>query len=112
MAFSISSIDMDTLWLTIGFLGQGLFFMRFFVQWIASEKSGKSVMPNAFWFFSLGGGAVLFSYAIYRQDPVFMLGQGMGLLIYSRNLYFIYGKPKKALAKAKVEAEAEVTPEA
>lgn len=106
MPFSLSSIDLDTLWLTIGFLGQGLFFMRFFVQWIASEKSGKSVMPNAFWFFSLGGGFVLFSYAVYRQDPVFMLGQGMGLLIYSRNLYFIYGKPKKAAVE--VEASPEV----
>ena len=86
------SLDLDTIWLTIGFLGQGLFFMRFFVQWIASEKEGKSVMPNAFWYFSLGGGLVLFSYAIWRQDPVFMLGQGTGLLIYSRNLYFIHRK--------------------
>lgn len=84
--------DIDTIWLMIGFLGQGLFFMRFFVQWIASEKKGQSIIPNAFWYFSLGGGLVLLSYAIWRQDPVFMLGQGMGLLIYSRNLYFIHRK--------------------
>ncbi|MCB1532085.1 MAG: lipid-A-disaccharide synthase N-terminal domain-containing protein [Alphaproteobacteria bacterium] len=86
------SFDIDTIWLAIGFLGQSLFFMRFFVQWIASEKQGRSVVPDAFWYFSLGGGLVLFSYALWRQDPVFMVGQGMGLLIYSRNLYFIHRK--------------------
>lgn len=86
------AISIDTIWLTIGFLGQGLFFMRFFVQWIASEKMGQSVIPNAFWYFSLGGGLVLLSYAIWRQDPVFMLGQSTGLLIYTRNLYFIHRK--------------------
>lgn len=90
-----SNISIDTLWLSIGFLGQGLFFMRFFVQWIASEKKGQSVIPNAFWYFSLGGGLVLLAYAIYRQDPVFMMGQSTGLLIYSRNLFFIHGKPSQ-----------------
>ena len=82
-------IDNATLWLTIGFLGQGLFFMRFFVQWLASEKARKSVVPEMFWYFSLGGGIVLLSYAIYRQDPVFIMGQGMGLMIYLRNIYFL-----------------------
>lgn len=90
------SFNIETIWLTIGFLGQGLFFMRFFVQWIASEKKGRSTIPNAFWYFSLAGGLVLFSYAIWRQDPVFMLGQGMGLLIYSRNLYFIHREQDKS----------------
>ena len=89
---TIPSFDIDTIWLTIGFLGQSLFFMRFFIQWIASERMGQSVIPNAFWYFSLGGGAVLLLYAIWRQDPVFILGQGMGLLIYSRNLFFIHRK--------------------
>ncbi len=92
MTLSFPALDIDTIWLTIGFLGQGLFFMRFFVQWIASEKMKQSVIPNAFWYFSLGGGLVLLSYAIWRQDPVFMMGQGMGLLIYIRNLHFIHNK--------------------
>ncbi len=75
--------------LAIGFLGQALFFMRFLVQWIASEKQKKSVLPDLFWYFSLGGGAILFIYSILRLDPVFMLGQGLGLFIYSRNIFFI-----------------------
>lgn len=80
---------MATIWLGIGFLGQGMFFMRFFVQWIASERSKRSVIPNAFWYFSLGGGVILLSYAIYRQDPVFILGQFTGLFIYIRNLMLL-----------------------
>lgn len=84
-----SGLTPDRIWLAIGFLGQGLFSMRFFVQWIASEKARRSVIPNLFWYFSLGGGATLLAYAIYRQDPVFILGQGMGLLIYLRNIYFV-----------------------
>lgn len=83
-------MDHRDLWLWIGFAGQGLFFCRFFVQWIASERRKQSVIPTAFWFFSLGGGMVLLSYAIYRRDPVFILGQAAGLFIYSRNLWFIY----------------------
>ncbi len=78
-----------TIWLGIGFLGQALFSMRFIIQWITSEKQKKSVIPTAFWYFSLGGGVTLLSYAIFRQDPVFILGQAGGLLVYSRNLYFV-----------------------
>lgn len=81
--------EKNTIWLAIGFVGQGLFFMRFFVQWIASEKAKKSVIPDLFWYFSIGGGAVLLAYALYRQDPVFIIGQAMGLLIYMRNIYFV-----------------------
>lgn len=77
------------IWLIIGFFGQAMFFMRFFVQWLASERAKKSVIPNAFWYFSLMGGIILLSYAIYRQDPVFIAGQSVGFLIYSRNIYFI-----------------------
>lgn len=80
----------DSIWLWIGFGGQALFFARFFVQWVASERRHQSVVPRAFWFFSLAGGLVLLSYAIYRRDPVFILGQSAGLFIYSRNLWFIY----------------------
>lgn len=83
------SWDEPTIWLIIGFAGQILFFMRFLVQWIASERAGKSVMPDLFWYFSISGGAVLFAYALYRQDPVFMTGQGLGIFIYLRNIYFI-----------------------
>ncbi|MEZ5919189.1 MAG: lipid-A-disaccharide synthase N-terminal domain-containing protein [Alphaproteobacteria bacterium] len=83
------SFTAEQIWLCVGFLGQGLFFMRFFVQWLASEKQKKSVIPKAFWYFSLAGGVTLLSYAIYRQDPVFIIGQGTGLFIYLRNLYFI-----------------------
>lgn len=81
--------DVDTCWLAVGFVGQGLFFMRFFVQWLASERVRRSTVPDMFWYFSLAGGVVLFAYAIYRQDPVFMMGQGTGLLIYLRNIYFL-----------------------
>src|SRR5258707_15799022 len=76
-------------WLALGFLAQGLFTARFLVQWIASERAGKSVIPIAFWFFSIGGGALLLVYALYRRDPVFIAGQAFGLLVYIRNLYFI-----------------------
>jgi lipid-A-disaccharide synthase-like uncharacterized protein len=73
----------------IGYVGQALFTMRFVVQWIASERAGKSVIPLAFWFFSIGGGLLLFAYALYIRDPVFILGQGFGVFVYLRNLYFI-----------------------
>jgi lipid-A-disaccharide synthase-like uncharacterized protein len=72
----------------IGYVAQILFAMRFVVQWIASERAGKMVMPIAFWFFSIGGGVLLFGYALYIRDPVFILGQGFGVFVYARNLYF------------------------
>ena len=75
--------------IVVGFAGQGLFAMRFIIQWLSSEKEAKSVIPIAFWYFSIGGGAVLLLYAIWRQDPVIICGQGLGLFIYLRNLYFI-----------------------
>jgi len=81
--------DIPTSWLILGFLGQALFSMRFLIQWIYSEKHKKSIIPKAFWYFSLAGGITLFSYAILRQDPVFIAGQGLGLFIYMRNLMFI-----------------------
>jgi len=85
-------MNANTIWLGIGFLGQAMFFMRFLIQWIHSERQRRSVVPVAFWYFSVAGGAVLLVYAIYRMDPVFILGQGTGLLIYGRNLYFIHRK--------------------
>ena len=79
----------ETIWLAVGFLGQALFSARFLVQWIKSERVKKSVFPVAFWYFSIAGGITLLAYAIYREDPVFILGQATGLFIYFRNLYFI-----------------------
>src|SRR5438045_1184166 len=77
-------------WGVLGFIAQGFFTMRFVVQWIATERARKSVIPVAFWFFSIGGGLLLFGYALYIRDPVFILGQGLGLFVYLRNLYFVY----------------------
>ena len=79
----------EKLMIIVGFAGQGLLAMRFILQWLSSEKQAKSVIPVAFWYFSIGGGAVLLLYAIWRQDPVIICGQGLGLFIYLRNSYFI-----------------------
>ena len=81
-------------WILLGFVAQAFFTMRFVVQWLASERAKRSVVPVAFWFFSLGGGTLLFIYAIQRQDPVFILGQGFGLFIYVRNLWLIANERK------------------
>ncbi len=85
-------------WVLLGYVGQALFAMRFVVQWVASERVGRSVIPIAFWFFSIGGGLVLFVYALYIRDPVFILGQGLGLFVYLRNLYFVYRERRTQLA--------------
>jgi lipid-A-disaccharide synthase-like uncharacterized protein len=74
------------LWYGIGFLGQLTFGSRFFVQWIASERARRVTIPNLFWYLSLLGGVALFAYAVHRRDPVFAIGQGLGLLVYARNL--------------------------
>jgi lipid-A-disaccharide synthase-like uncharacterized protein len=83
-------------WLAVGFMAQAMFSMRFLMQWIASERARESVMPEVFWYYSFAGGLMLFVYAIYRMDPVFILGQGTGLFIYSRNIYFIWRAKKMA----------------
>lgn len=90
--------QLEKLWLVIGFLGQGLFSARFIVQWIYSERQRKSVIPIAFWWFSLAGGVTLLAYAIYRLDPVIITGQAAGLVVYARNLYFILGGNRSAEA--------------
>jgi lipid-A-disaccharide synthase-like uncharacterized protein len=83
-------MEHDPVWLTVGFLGQAMFTMRFVVQWLSSERLKRSVVPLAFWYFSLAGGAVLFAYAVHRLDPVFIVGQGLGIFIYLRNLWLIH----------------------
>ncbi len=86
------AISNEAIWIAIGFIGQSLFSARFFIQWLASEKAKASIMPVAFWYFSIIGGMTLFAYALYRQDPVFILGQGTGLFIYARNIHLIRNK--------------------
>jgi lipid-A-disaccharide synthase-like uncharacterized protein len=80
----------EQIWISIGLLGQFLFSCRFILQWIASEKLKKSVIPLAFWYFSIAGSLTLLAYSIYRTDPVFILGQSLGLIIYVRNLILIF----------------------
>jgi lipid-A-disaccharide synthase-like uncharacterized protein len=88
-------MTIDQLWLGIGLLGQALFSARFLVQWIASERRRESVIPVPFWYFSIGGGLTLLAYAIYRLDPVFIIGQSAGVFVYVRNLYFIHRHPAR-----------------
>src|SRR5438034_8470771 len=84
-------------WVALGFFAQALFTARFLVQWIASERAGRSVIPIAFWFCSIGGGVLLLAYALYRRDPVFIAGQAFGVLVYARNLYFVLRDQKRAM---------------
>jgi lipid-A-disaccharide synthase-like uncharacterized protein len=97
-------------WVVLGFVAQLMFTGRFLVQWIASEKEGRSVIPVAFWFFSIAGGLLLLAYALYRKDPVFILGQAFGVFVYARNLYLVireqkgHGGRKPKRARKKVAA--------
>lgn len=95
----------EIIWISVGFLGQIMFSMRFLVQWIVSERARESIVPLAFWYFSIFGGVTLLTYAIWRKDPVIVVGQATGLIIYSRNLYLIHRKrrrrrPETATAQA------------
>ncbi len=80
----------ELVWIGVGLVAQLLFSMRFLIQWIATERARASIIPETFWYFSFAGGLLLLSYAIYRLDPVFILGQSTGVVIYSRNIYFIW----------------------
>ena len=88
----------STIWIAIGFLGQIFFTSRFLIQWIVSERRRESVIPIAFWWFSLLGGVTLLSYAIWRRDPVFILGQATGLVVYTRNLALIWRRRREDAA--------------
>lgn len=79
----------DALWLTVGLVGQLMFTGRFIVQWIASERVGRSVVPLAFWYFSIVGGAIVLAYGLHKLDAVIILGQLPGVVIYSRNIWLI-----------------------
>ena len=83
-------------WLALGFLGQALFASRFLVQWLVSERAGRSVVPRAFWYLSIAGGSIVLCYAIWRRDPVFIVGQSAGLLVYLRNLILLRREDRRA----------------
>lgn len=87
-------------WLVLGFVAQALFTARFLVQWLASERAGRSVIPMMFWYFSLSGSSLLLLYAMHQRDPVFIVGQGAGVLIYLRNLRLIFRERKNGVVKA------------
>ena len=89
----------EILVLAIGFAGQAMFFMRFFVQWLYSEKHRRSLIPTAFWYFSLGGSALLLIYAVIKKDPVFIVGQSTGFIIYTRNLTLIRREQQEKLTQ-------------
>jgi len=100
-------LDLSTeekIMLGVGFAGQALFAMRFIIQWLKSEISRRSVIPIAFWYFSILGGATLFVYALWRGDPVFILGQGTGLFIYARNLWLIHRERRDEAATEDAQA--------
>jgi len=80
----------ETIWLAIGLVGQGIFSARFIIQWLVSEREKRSIIPVAFWYLSLFGGITLLMYALFKRDPVFIIGQFTGVFIYSRNLFLIH----------------------
>lgn len=84
------SLTPENIWLVVGYGGQALFGSRFLVQWIATERRKQSIVPIVFWYLSLGGGLALLSYAIWIQEWVFIVGQSGGILVYSRNLWFVH----------------------
>jgi lipid-A-disaccharide synthase-like uncharacterized protein len=91
-------------WVLVGFVAQAFFTARFVVQWIASERAGRSVIPVGFWLLSLVCGVMLLVYALYRKDPVFIAGQSFGVFVYLRNLYFVLRDQKVQAASAQVSA--------
>src|SRR5579862_1464381 len=98
----LSAITPDRIWLVVGLAGQALFASRFIVQWFRSEMEGRSVVPLAFWYLSVGGGLVSFCYALHIGSAPFALGQGSGLIVYARNLYLIF-RERSRLRKAASE---------
>ena len=104
LAKTSTFFTVEHVWLAIGFFGQFLFASRFMIQWFKSELAGRSVIPVAFWYCSLGGGVVLLAYAVHKMDPVFITGQGLGLFVYARNLYLIFRERRNdaALAAQKI----------
>ena len=96
---------MNHMWLTLGFIGQGIFASRFLVQWVASEKAKQSVIPVIFWHMSLLGGLLLFIYSLHKKDLVFIVGQGSGIIVYARNLILIRKKQTGAPTPQSVQTQ-------
>jgi lipid-A-disaccharide synthase-like uncharacterized protein len=88
--YRLAAANADTIWVAIGFAGQGIFGVRFLIQWLKSEQEGRSVVPIAFWYCSLAGGIISFLYALHLRAWPLLIGQGMPIPIYVRNLYLIY----------------------
>ena len=104
-------MEYEAIWMGVGFAGQLIFTARFVVQWAASEKKKESVVPVAFWWISLFGGLTLFTYALHKSDPPFILGQGMGLFVYIRNLMLV-SKARRGAAKREARTTAWLAHEA
>jgi len=99
--FQINTAE-DALWFGIGVTAQLAFTMRFLIQWIASERAGRSIVPVAFWYFSLGGGIVLFIYGLQRGEPVILLGQSFGIVVYLRHIWLIHAARQRERARLSV----------
>ena len=97
----------ELIWVMVGFLGQAMFSARFIIQWFVSEKAKESIVPIAFWYFSILGGITLLTYAIWRRDPVIICGQAGGLMIYARNLWFIYSRRAREADRVPTDSDAE-----
>jgi len=114
LAWWSSLTPAESFWYSVGFIGQLLFTCRFMVQWIASERKQESVVPISFWWLSLSGNYLVLAYAIWKRDPIFVMGQVPGSIIYLRNLMLIYRKPGASesapAAPAETAAPAEETP--
>ncbi|MDH4193869.1 MAG: lipid-A-disaccharide synthase N-terminal domain-containing protein [Nitrospirota bacterium] len=88
----------EMMWVGIGFVGQGLFFGRWLLQWVVSERKAESQIPVAFWYMSLIGSVIVLAYAIHRLDPVFIAGQSVGTLVYVRNIMLVHRAPKRVVS--------------
>jgi lipid-A-disaccharide synthase-like uncharacterized protein len=97
----------ETWWVVFGLAAQSMFFMRFLLQWIASERVKRSVVPETFWYFSMAGGSMLFLYGVHRADPVIMIGQFAGLFVYARNISLIWLHKRRLSAPVQLGAAAE-----
>lgn len=97
----------ELIWVMVGFLGQAMFSARFIIQWFVSEKAKESIVPIAFWYFSILGGMTLLTYAIWRRDPVIICGQAGGLMIYARNLWLIHSKRAREADRVPTDSDAE-----
>jgi lipid-A-disaccharide synthase-like uncharacterized protein len=104
MSWTAGCADPNLPWVAIGLFGQGLFFTRFFFQWLASERLKRSVIPDAFWYISLSGAAIVLAYGIHRMDPVIMLSQVGGIIFYCRNIYLIMQHKRSRQGQATAES--------